>query len=142
MHEGWEIAKAKPRASAKRRRVYVSLNKRGEIAMNDEAFGRIRKPGSVTLLYWAAERCIGVKFPVGLDRNFFLVRRYGRGRKMRIVRGGRLLRQFGLTVERTLVFENPEIVEFRGVPMIVLRLDEGRPLSQAAFISDDRRAIE
>ena len=131
MHEGWQIAKARPKAVERAARVYVSLNKRGEIVMNEAAFARIRKPASVTLLYWAAERCIGVKFPVALDRNFFLVRRYGRGRRMRIVRGGRLLKQFGLTVDQTLVFENPETVEFRRARMIVLRLDEGRAVRRS-----------
>ena len=137
MREGWQIADARPRAKVRAARVYVSLNKRGEIVMNEAAFARIRKPASVTLLYWAAERCIGVKFPVGLDRNFFLVRRYGRGRRMRIVRGGRMLKQFGMTVERTLVFENPETIEFRGVPMLVLRLDEGRAVRRSLSTDED-----
>jgi hypothetical protein len=108
----------------------VSLNRRGEIVMNATAFSAIHAPASVALFYYAAERCIGVKCPVAADRNFFPVRRYGRGRRMRIVRGARLLKQFGLEIERTLVFVNPERAMLRGEPMLILRLDEGRPVNR------------
>ena len=106
--------------------------------MNASAFKAIKEPANVTLLYWRPREgagsgelrsgAIGVKYPVAADRNFFPVRRYGRGRKMRIVRGGRLLKQFGLELERTLSWTDPEMVEFRGEPMLVLWLDAGRPV--------------
>ena len=103
-------------------RVYVSINRRGEIAMNAAAFGEIDEPASVTLMYEAKKRRIGVKFPVSADENFFPVRRYGRGRRMRIVRAARLLKQFGIEIERTLIFADAETVMFRGSPMLVLDL--------------------
>ena len=93
--------------------------------MNAAAFREIDEPASVTLLYQATKRRIGVKCPVAADENFFRVRRYGRGRRMRIVRAGRLLKQFGVEIGRTLIFANAETVTFRGSPMLVLPLDEG-----------------
>jgi len=104
MHEFWKIVEERPRGLGKGARVYVSLNRRGEIAMNAEAFKRINRPASVTLMYDAERRRIGVKFPVALDRNFFPVRKYGRGGRNCVIRASRLLKQFGLRVDETLVF--------------------------------------
>ncbi len=126
MSAGWQIAEQRHRRVARDvHRAYASINKRGEIAMNAEAFRRINSPASVTLLYDADSRCIGIKCPVAQDRNFFPVRRYGRDRKMRIVRAARMFKQFGITVERTLVYKTPETRYLNEQPMLVLRLDEG-----------------
>ncbi len=125
MSAGWKIAGQRQRVTKDARRAYVSINKRGEIAMNAEAFRRINSPASVTLLYDTDSRCIGIKYPVAPDRNFFPVRGYGRDRKMRIVRAARMFKQFGITVERTLVYKTPETQYLESQPMLVLRLDEG-----------------
>ena len=95
-----------------------------------EAFKSIREPANVALLYDPKKRRIGVKFPVTEDDDFFPVRRYGRGRRMRIVRGGRLMKQFGVEVSGTIAFVNPEIENFRGSPMIVMPLDRGRAVKR------------
>ncbi|MEP7214390.1 MAG: hypothetical protein ABI791_15035 [Acidobacteriota bacterium] len=123
--EKWQICARRKRRDTAPVRVYVSINPRGEIAMNAAAFREIDEPASVTLMYEPTKRRIGVKFPVTADKNFFRVRRYGRGRRMRIVRAARLLKQFGIEIERTLIFTNAETVTFRGSPMLVLPLDEG-----------------
>lgn len=125
MFEEWEIVKERRKASKPPPRAYVSLNKRGEIAMNAEAFRQIMRPASVALLFDAERRRIGVKYPVARDRNFFPARTYGRGRRMRIVRAARLLKQFGIKIERTLIFKNVETCRLNGDPMLVLKLDEG-----------------
>lgn len=114
------------------RRIYVSLNRRGEIAMNERAFREIGRPASVTLLYDATTRTIGVKFPVAIDRHFFPARAYGRGRRMRIVRAERMLKQFGIEIERTLVFVGARSVKFQGSPMLVLPLEEVKVVSRRA----------
>lgn len=68
MLDTWQIAKERPqRAGRKAPQAYVSVNKRGEIAMNAEAFRRINSPATVTLLYDEINGRIGVKFPVALD---------------------------------------------------------------------------
>jgi hypothetical protein len=59
---------------------------------------------------------------VSRDANFFLARRYGRDRKMRIVRASRLLKQFGLQLEHTLKFHNTPVVIYRNEPMLLLEL--------------------
>ena len=105
MRNGWEICREREARVEKERRVYVSLNRRGEIAMNAEAFRMIGRPASVALLYDDKTRRVGVKCPVEEDGNFFRVRRYGRGGRMRVVRAARLLKQFAIKVERP-VFES------------------------------------
>jgi hypothetical protein len=125
MHDDWRITiKPKPRRPGGER-VYVSINKRGEIAMNAAAFRRIGQPATVTLLYDDVHKRIGVKFPVPLDRNFFPVRRYGRDQQMRIVRAGRLLKQFNLKITQTLIYKNCPLQNLNGHPMLVLSLNEG-----------------
>ena len=119
----WKIVEQRRRKERAGRRIYVSLNGRGEIAMNPEAFWQIDEPVNVTLLYDVKRRMIGVKVSVTADGDFFRVRRYGRGGRMRIVRAGRLLKQFGLTVERTLVFTGIEFTDYKGAAMMLLSLD-------------------
>lgn len=94
--------------------------------MNERAFREIGRPANVTLLYDATTQRIGVKFPVSIDRHFFPARRYGRGRRMRIVRAARMLKQFGIEVERTLVFQGVRVEKFRKEPMLVLELESAR----------------
>src|SRR5262245_26655970 len=123
----WKIATARPGRRWQRQvRVYVSLNKRGEIVMNEPAWKFIGDPASVTLLYYPAENCIGVKFPLAIDRHFFMMRRYGRGRRNRIVRGARLLKQFGIRVDKTIVFDSIQMVKYDGSPMLLLDLEDAR----------------
>lgn len=126
MNETWQIAKERPRRRPKPGpRVYVSINKRGEIAMSAEAFLRIGAPANVTLLYDETHHRIGVKYPIPLDRNFFPARRYGRGRKMRIIRAMRMLKQFGITINQTIIYKNCTTQLLDGHPMLVLNLNEG-----------------
>ena len=78
----------------------------------------------MTLLYDERHRRIGVKFPVALDRNFFPVRRYGRDRRMRIVRAARMLKQFGIKIDQTLIYKHCPTQNLDGHPMLVLNLNE------------------
>ena len=123
---GWKVVeerKSERRAGAEPQ-IYASLNRRGEIALNERAFAAIGKPENVTLLYDPEARTIGVKFPVTRDGNFFAAQPYGRGRRMRIVRASRLLKQFEIEVTRTLAFLDVRVENFRpGEPMLVLELD-------------------
>jgi hypothetical protein len=169
MHDGWEIAvRREPtlgrRRLTRRERMYVSLNKRGEIVMNGRAFSEIGPTANVTLMFrpptddhpvnhpvrrsgvhpsfpegeldpatiqtgWEFDTSsrirgtIAVKRPVGKDRHFFPVRHYGRGQRMHIVRAAKLLKQFGITIERTLVFEDVWVEVFDGEPALLLDLE-------------------
>jgi hypothetical protein len=121
----WQIARGSQRRGRVQRPAYVSINKRGEIAMNGRAFDAIQRPWSVTLLYDPKTHTLGVKFPVARDRHFFMTCLYGRGRRMRIVRANRALKQFGIRVEATLKFYNPPVVIYRDEPMLLLELEHG-----------------
>jgi hypothetical protein len=118
----WLIVERRIGQKRQRRGRYVSINKRGEIAMNDDAWSAIRRAYNVTLLWNPRQRIIGVKFPRSVDRNFFPTRDYGRDRKMRVVRAGRLLKAAGLVIPETQRFPNTELVMWGDDPMLVLRL--------------------
>ena len=126
MTADWRIVKQRPEKERKQRRVYVSLNRRGEFAFNAEAFRLIGQPASVTLLYDAPAKRFGIKYPVARDRNFFPVRRHGRARRTLIVRAARMLKQFGIEVERTVVFENVAVERLNGDPMLVLEMEKNK----------------
>jgi hypothetical protein len=139
MHDGWEIAvrrEAGPerrRVLTRRERMYVSLNKRGEIVMNGRAFAEIGT-WHVTLMYRPPTEedlgdhplhirgTIAVKRPVPKDVHYFPVHEYGRGLRMRIVRAAKLLKQFGIKIEGTRVFEDIWVEMFEGEPMLMLDL--------------------
>jgi hypothetical protein len=138
MPDNWEIAEGRAVKVQMEWAPYVSLNKRGEIAMNDAAWGAIGRPWNVTLLYRppttpasghpssGRRGAIGIKFPVFEDSGYefepFPVRMYGRGRRMRIVRAMRMLKQYRIEVTETLQFVDPEIEKYDGEKMIVLEL--------------------
>lgn len=124
----WKIAK-KGRPLVQwhwRRRPYVSLNRRGEIAINEAAWEEIGCVWNVALYWNARKKHLGVKCVRWDDLYRFPVRTYGRGRRMRIIRGGRLLKQFGIEIGQTLRFNDIRSVTFRGEPMLVLQLGNGQ----------------
>ncbi len=130
---GWQIAENwKPRGEFREPRMYVSLNGRGEIALTAQAFKAIGSPWNVTLMYDAATRCIAVKFPTS-EQNF-AVGAYGRDRKMKVVRARKLLIQFGIKVERTLVFRDIREVHGRE-PIQVLDLNSAEELPPRAILA-------
>lgn len=132
MADGWQIARARPRKPlVKQRRMYASLNRRGEITLNLTAWKELYKIEHVTLMYFAKSRVIGVKYPETTDRHYFPVRRYGRGRRNLIIRASRLLQQFDIEIERTLVF--PAVRKFyfnKSFPMLLLELDQAVALKR------------
>ncbi|MFT3744674.1 MAG: hypothetical protein QM785_10340 [Pyrinomonadaceae bacterium] len=133
---GWEIAQARPLPRGKPVRLYVSLNRRGEFVINPAAWLGMGDPANVTLLYYEEQALIGIKYPVPLDRNFFRVRRYGRGKRQRIVRAQRMMTQFGISVNRTIVFTNIKKVTYNEEPMLLLDLKTVRKIDKRQ--SNDR----
>jgi hypothetical protein len=137
MRDNWDVAISRQTKRQRARPAYVSINRRGEIAMNDKAFKMIRCPYNVTILYLPPhghtgtlpladgelKGIIGVKFPIAQDPHCFAVRRYGRGGRMRIIRANSALRQFGIRIEQTLKFYNPPVVTYHNEPMLLLELD-------------------
>jgi hypothetical protein len=141
MRDNWNIALNRQTKRQTARPAYVSLNRRGEIAMNDKAFKMIGCPYNVAILYLPPQPSadnsspaggelkgvIGVKYPVTEDRDFFPVRRYGRGGRMRIIRAAFALKQFGISIDETLKFYNPPLVYYRNQPMLLLELSRSPP---------------
>jgi len=126
MLDDWKIAirpRSGRREAGREPRAYVSINKRGEIAMNAEAWARIRSPWNVTLLYDPTTRRIGIKFPITTDEYYFPVCTYGRDGKMRIVRAAKMLEQFGIRIDQTLIFKHCETQNLNRHPMLVLSLN-------------------
>ena len=118
--DDWQIAERPGKWKAKPVRLHVSLNRRGEFVMNEAAFIAIRRPASVALLYNKDTKEIAIKFPVREDRFFFKVRRCGRGGKGRIVRAGRMMKQFGIEVVKTVVFQDVRIETIREHNALIL----------------------
>lgn len=79
-------------------------------------------------MYDAMLQCIAVKFPVREDT--FRIRKYGRGRRNIIVRAGRMLKQFGIEVNETLVFKDIEVVMEDNVPMLVLDMKNAEKINR------------
>ena len=78
----------------------------------------------ITLFYDAETNRLGIRGGRGGDPSLhvFRARRYGRGGRLRVVRAGRLLKQFGIAITETLVFRPTQT---EPGPMIVL--DLGQP---------------
>jgi hypothetical protein len=108
--------------------LYVSINRLGDIAMSAEAFDRLGETWNVALLYDRERQRIGVKFPIMGDKRFFALRPYGRGGRGRVVRAARLMKEFGIVVERTMRFRGVEVVGGK-VPMLVLDLKTAEPIA-------------
>ena len=100
---------------------YVSINRRGEIVLNAAAWEMMARAINVVLFYDAETRRIGIKGATQRDLGLkvFFSRRHGRGGRSRVIYAGRLLKQFGITITETLVFENLEV---EAGPILVLDL--------------------
>jgi hypothetical protein len=86
----------------------ISLNARGEIAMNDATWNELGRPWFVVVLFEPASRLIGIRFAKPETRNALPVRLYGAS-KARVVRARRLLRQFDIEITETLRFASPRL---------------------------------
>jgi hypothetical protein len=126
MNSVWEMC---PRGETTGRwaELYVSLNRRGYIVFNRRTHERLGSARAVHLLFDRVNSRIGVR-PAAQDaRDAFPVRKYGR-HGGRLIRARRLVKEFGLTVEETLHFQNAEIDE-NG--LLVLDLRDARIVGKA-----------
>ena len=119
----WQGYKRRPDSYRKREVApYVSINRRGEIVLNEAAMRLAYASWEITLFYDAETNRLGIRGGRGGDPSLhvFRARRYGRGGRLRVVRAGRLLKQFGIAITETLVFRPTQT---EPGPMIVLDLD-------------------
>jgi hypothetical protein len=100
---------------------YVSLNKRGEIVVNPAAWELMGRAVNVVLFYDEETKRIGIKGATqrDLDLKVFFARRHGRGGRLRIIRARRLLKQFGITINETIVFKD---LKTQGDYLLILNL--------------------
>ncbi|HMT08638.1 MAG TPA: hypothetical protein PKA82_11590 [Pyrinomonadaceae bacterium] len=104
IRRSWEVCE---RANVESRWTsnYVSLNRLGDIVLNRVAFKYLGEPEAVQLLYDRDSHTIGLK-PVGSDADHaFPVRPRGNRGGYRI-RANRLMREFGISLDETLMFRN------------------------------------
>ena len=118
----WQIAENRKPKGRPTGRPYVSLNRRGEFVINPAAWSWLGEVANVTLLYDSERALIGIKFPVAVDRHFFRVCRYGRGKRQRIVRALRMVRQFRIHVDQTIVFRDIERSFYNHEHILILDL--------------------
>ena len=116
----WDPYKRRPR----KRRVtelapYASVNARGEIVLNRTALKLIDGAINIVISYDADLKRLGIYGATQKDssNHIFQARRYGRGRRSRIIRAKRVIEHFGIRIDRTLAFTAFEV---EPGPMLVL----------------------
>lgn len=89
-------------------RVYVSLNRKGEIVLNSTAWQRTGAPEAFQILFNRANNLVALR-PADIGTvNAYPARKRGR-RDARIVRAYRLLNEFDLRLPDTVEFPDAEI---------------------------------
>jgi hypothetical protein len=88
--------------------VYVTMNRKGEIALNKVAYKRLGEPMAFLILYNRANTLIALKPTTATMKNAYPARKHGR-RGGRMVRAFRLLTEFGLKLPDTVEFPDFEI---------------------------------
>lgn len=104
---------------------YASINKRGEIKMNEALSGEL-EAHDVTVLWNAEERSFGLTGWKGKTDTFEL-RQCGRNYKTTVVRIARVLKEFQIDVKETREFRGIELTKYEGEPMVILSLDKSIP---------------
>ena len=111
-----------------RGRLYAALRPSGFISISGYTHERMGSPDSYLLLYDRASRTIGLKAArKGIDKNAYHAAHKAGANKNITIAAGPLVREFGIGVERTLVFKNCEI-DRDGV--LVLELNDASALSE------------
>ncbi len=107
MHIQWSIL---PRGDVHpaHSRLYVTMNRRGEIAMNGMTYERLGSPEAFLVMFDKTNSRIALKPTRAVMKNAYPARKYGR-RGARIVRAYRLLTEFGILVPDTIEFKDAEI---------------------------------
>ena len=98
---------------------YVTMNRKGQIAMNRKTYEAFGEPVAVNLFFDKVNNRIGLKPTALAARNAFPVAKQGRhGGKM--VRAYRMMQEFGIDLPETIQFRDVEIDE-DGILILDLR---------------------
>lgn len=119
VRRNWETCR-RGAAESRWAAAYVSLNQYGDIILNKIAHESLGSPETCALLYDRERLTIGIK-PSPIDmNNAFPLRPRGPHGGVRI-RAHRLLRDFGIAVSQTLVFDGCQI-DNRGILILDTRM--------------------
>src|SRR5437764_14012881 len=80
--------------------VYVTMNRKGEIALNKVAYKRLGEPTAFLIYYSRPNNMVALKPSSAAMNNAYPVRKQGR-RGGRVVRAFRLLTEFGIKLPDT-----------------------------------------
>ena len=105
----WKVY-SRPRKQPDSPQAKASINTRGEISMNSEAWRRLKEPYIVTLWYNREDRQIAVRSLDAKERegDAFIVRPWGKSGG-RVVRAQRLFTRCRIAINKRLIFTKPEI---------------------------------
>ena|GEM_PF-4059328 len=105
----WKVY-SRPRRQPDEPVAKASINVRGEISMNFEAWQQLKEPYIVTLWYDLEDRMIAIRSLDAEQRkgDAFIVRSWGQSGG-RVVRAQRLFTRCRIKITERLVFTNPEI---------------------------------
>lgn len=99
--------------------VYVTINRHGTIAMNRVAYRRMDEPAAFLIMFDRVNSRIMLKPTALAMKDAYRAGKYGKhgGRR---VRAFRLLTEFGIKIDETLEFKDPEI-DYDGQLILDLR---------------------
>jgi hypothetical protein len=99
----WNELKQRPRRRERVLKPYASINPRGEIVLNAAVFPHLNDNYYVALHYDDATGNIAITRPTWTGRTY-TVKKFGRKKRLRVVRAGRFLNHLGLKIEKTMIF--------------------------------------
>ena len=99
--------------------VYVSLNKHGKIALNRVAYSRAGEPAAFQIYFDKVNSRIALKPTAASMKHAYPATKKGR-RGGRVIHAFRLLKEFGIKIDETIEFKDPEI-DYDGQLILDLR---------------------
>jgi hypothetical protein len=128
MQVDWEILPKDDGVAPNSSGVYVTINRKGAIAMNKVAYGRMGEPAAFLIMFDKTNSRIMLK-PAALSTKHAY--RAGKNRKRGgpLVRAYRLITQFGVKIPETLEFKDAE-VDIDGQLILDLRTARVSPRSR------------
>ncbi|MBP7474216.1 MAG: hypothetical protein KA810_03070 [Pyrinomonadaceae bacterium] len=99
----WNELKERPRRRQRVLKPYASINPRGEIVLNAAVFPHLEGNYYVALHYDDATGDIAITRPTWTGR-VYNVKKFGRKKRLRVVRAMRFLNHLGLKIEKTMQF--------------------------------------
>lgn len=119
MHVEWTVLPKDDGVQPHWSGVYVTINREGTIVLNRVAYRRMGEPTAFLILFDRVNNRIALKPTALAMKHAYRAGKYGKhgGRR---VRAFRLLTEFGIKIDETLEFKDPEI-DYDGQLILDLR---------------------